>query len=41
MHGGELVVLDTPAEFRRSQQPEALAFLECLRTLETFSKDSL
>ena len=41
MYGGELVVLDTPAEFRRSPHPEALAFLECLRTLETFSKDSL
>ncbi|MCV3216987.1 ATP-binding cassette domain-containing protein [Plectonema radiosum NIES-515] len=41
MYGGELVVLDTPAEFRRSPHPEALAFLECLRTLETFSKDNL
>ncbi|MBD0266499.1 MAG: ATP-binding cassette domain-containing protein [Tolypothrix sp. Co-bin9] len=41
MYGGELVVLDTPAEFRRSPHPEALAFLECLRTLEIFSKDSL
>lgn len=41
MYGGELVVLDTPAEFRRSPHPEALAFLECLRTIETFSKDSL
>jgi osmoprotectant transport system ATP-binding protein len=41
MYGGELVVLDTPTEFRRSLHPEALAFLECLRTLETFSKDSL
>ncbi len=41
MYGGELVVLDTPAEFRRSPHPEALAFLECLRTVETFSKDSL
>jgi len=41
MYGGELVVLDTPAEFRRSHHPEALAFLQCLRTVETFSKDSL
>jgi osmoprotectant transport system ATP-binding protein len=49
MYGGELVVLDTPTEFRRYSEgvasrtphPEALAFLECLRTLETFSKDSL
>ncbi|MBW4572720.1 MAG: ATP-binding cassette domain-containing protein [Tolypothrix carrinoi HA7290-LM1] len=41
MYGGELVVLDTPAEFRRSPHPEALAFLECLRQTETFSKDSL
>ncbi|MBW4480684.1 MAG: ATP-binding cassette domain-containing protein [Tolypothrix brevis GSE-NOS-MK-07-07A] len=41
MYGGELVVLDTPTEFRRSPHPEALAFLECLRTVETFSKDSL
>ncbi len=41
MYGGELVVLDTPAEFRRSPHPEALAFLQCLRTAETFSKDSL
>jgi osmoprotectant transport system ATP-binding protein len=41
MYGGELVVLDTPAEFRRSHHPEALAFLQCLRTVETFSKDNL
>ncbi len=41
MYEGKLVVLDTPAEFRRSPHPEALAFLQCLRTLETFSKDSL
>ncbi len=41
MYGGELVVLDTPTEFRRSPHPEALAFIECLRTVETFSKDSL
>ncbi|MBD2432095.1 MULTISPECIES: ATP-binding cassette domain-containing protein [Fischerella] len=31
MHGGELVVLETPAEFMRSQHPEALAFLQCLK----------
>lgn len=41
MYGGELVVLDTPIEFRRSPHPEALAFLQCLRTLETFPKDTL
>ena len=41
MYDGKLVVLDTPAEFRRSPHPEALAFLQCLRTVETFSKDSL
>ncbi|MGI2905991.1 ATP-binding cassette domain-containing protein [Tolypothrix sp. VBCCA 56010] len=34
MYGGELIVLDTPAEFRRSPHPEALAFLECLRQTE-------
>jgi osmoprotectant transport system ATP-binding protein len=31
MHGGKLVVLETPAEFMRSQHPEALAFLQCLK----------
>lgn len=31
MHGGELVVLGTPEEFRHSQHPEALAFLQCLQ----------
>ncbi|OCR01363.1 ABC transporter ATP-binding protein [Oscillatoriales cyanobacterium USR001] len=30
MQHGRLVELDTPAEFIKSQQPEALAFLECL-----------
>jgi osmoprotectant transport system ATP-binding protein len=32
MHGGELVVLETPEEFMRSQNPEALAFMECLKS---------
>lgn len=41
MYGGELVVLDTPTEFRRSPHPEAFAFLQCLRTLETLPKDTL
>lgn len=31
MHGGNLVVLDTPEEFLRSQHPEALAFIQCLK----------
>ena len=29
MYGGELVVLGTPDEFRRSQHPEANSFLQC------------
>ncbi|NWF61120.1 MAG: ATP-binding cassette domain-containing protein [Fischerella sp.] len=32
MHEGELVVLETPKEFVRSQHPEALAFLQCLKS---------
>jgi osmoprotectant transport system ATP-binding protein len=31
MQYGRLVELDTPAEFIKSQQPEALAFLKCLQ----------
>jgi osmoprotectant transport system ATP-binding protein len=31
MQGGELVLLETPTEFMRSQHPEALAFLQCLK----------
>ena len=34
MHGGELVVLGTTKEFLHSQHPEALAFLQCLKTYE-------
>ncbi len=34
MHGGELVVLGTTQEFLHSQHPEALAFLQCLKTYE-------
>ncbi len=34
MHGGELVVLGTTEEFLQSQHPEALAFLQCLKTYE-------
>ena len=33
MYGGELVVLGTTDEFMRSQHPESLAFLQCLRSL--------
>ncbi len=33
MSGGKMVVLETPTEFSRSQEPEALAFLECLRSI--------
>ncbi|MDM9382654.1 ATP-binding cassette domain-containing protein [Chlorogloeopsis sp. ULAP01] len=32
MHGGELVVLGTPEEFMRSRNPEALAFVQCLKS---------
>ncbi len=34
MHGGELVVLGTKSEFVHSQQPEALAFMQCLKSYE-------
>ncbi|BAY18876.1 ABC transporter-related protein [Anabaenopsis circularis NIES-21] len=34
MYDGELVVLGTKEEFLRSQHPESLAFLECLRSLQ-------
>jgi osmoprotectant transport system ATP-binding protein len=34
MQGGKLVELDTPREFLRSQNPEAQAFLECLKPIE-------
>jgi osmoprotectant transport system ATP-binding protein len=34
MDSGNLVVLGTVDEFRRSQHPEALAFLQCLRSGE-------
>ncbi|MGB3208932.1 MAG: ATP-binding cassette domain-containing protein [Crinalium sp.] len=30
MNQGKLVVLDTPAEFLKSQEPEARAFMQCL-----------
>ncbi|MEH1905221.1 MAG: hypothetical protein V7L04_28565 [Nostoc sp.] len=33
MCGGELVVLGTTDEFMRSQHPESLAFLQCLRSV--------
>jgi osmoprotectant transport system ATP-binding protein len=32
MYGGQLVVLGTPEEFRRSQHPEANSFLQCLKS---------
>ena len=34
MEEGRMVVLGTPAEFSRSQQPEACAFMACLKSLE-------
>jgi osmoprotectant transport system ATP-binding protein len=34
MDGGELVVLGTTDEFMRSQHPESLAFLQCLRPFQ-------
>jgi osmoprotectant transport system ATP-binding protein len=34
MHAGRLVVLGTPAEFMRSPEPEARAFLQCLQAIE-------
>ncbi|MEB3178225.1 MAG: ATP-binding cassette domain-containing protein [Nostocaceae cyanobacterium] len=33
MDGGEMVVLGTPQEFQQSQHPEALAFMQCLNSL--------
>lgn len=41
MDGGRLVVLGTPEEFMRSPEPEARAFMQCLRSLETVGKDGL
>ncbi|WP_414528677.1 ATP-binding cassette domain-containing protein [Nodularia chucula] len=34
MSGGELVVLGTKDEFKRSKHPESLAFLQCLQSLQ-------
>lgn len=34
MHGGKMVALGTPAEFLESDDPEARAFISCLRSLE-------
>lgn len=34
MHEGRMAVLGTPAEFLRSQDPEARAFLQCLQAME-------
>ncbi len=34
MHEGRMAVLGTPAEFLRSQHPEARAFLQCLQAME-------
>ncbi|MEA5616422.1 ATP-binding cassette domain-containing protein [Cronbergia sp. UHCC 0137] len=33
MSGGELIFLDTIAEFKQSSHPESLAFLQCLNSL--------
>lgn len=41
MHTGRLVVLGTKEEFLRSQEPEAHAFLQCLRSLEAAGKEGL
>lgn len=41
MDKGRLVVLGTPEEFMRSQEPEARAFMQCLRSLEAVGKDAL
>ena len=41
MDGGRLVVLGTPEEFMRSPEPEARAFMQCLRSLEAVGKDGL
>ena len=38
MDAGRLVVLGTPEEFLRSQQPEARAFIQCLRSLEAIGE---
>ena len=35
MQGGQMVMLGTPEEFLLSPQPEAQAFMRCLRSLET------
>ena len=34
MEGGRMVVLGTPAEFLRSQHPEACAFMACLKSFQ-------
>lgn len=34
MQNGRLIVQGTPTEFLRSQEPEAIAFIQCLRSLE-------
>jgi osmoprotectant transport system ATP-binding protein len=41
MQGGRLIVLETPEEFLRSPEPEARAFIQCLRSLEATGKDNL
>ncbi len=41
MDNGRLVVLGTPEEFMRSQEPEARAFMQCLPSLEAVGKDKL
>jgi len=41
MQGGRLIVLETPEEFLRSPEPEARAFVQCLRSLEATGKDNL
>jgi len=41
MQGGRLIVLETPEEFLQSPEPEARAFIQCLRSLEATGKDNL
>lgn len=41
MDAGRLVVLGTPEEFLRSQEPEARAFMQCLRSLAVAGKELL
>ncbi len=39
MHEGNMVVLETPAEFLRSPHPEARTFMACLRSIEEITRE--